>query len=460
MTRSRTVTAVLCVTLLFLITGCFNSNGTDETPPSKDAVCAAYLQAAETIRTADNLSVYIGTMTETTINGQTYSLTSQQQLDFRTDSTNGFQASSNETVQIGAHKFTVSELYSGNINYIQINDQKFKSATTAEAFTDRFAPTVLLDCDLYKDIQFEQKNGSTAIAFSQPTGAEPWALPDGAEFLDGQGYAVLNSNGALTESSYTIRYLAGGASVENTVKLIFHSADFQITPPENTESYTPLDCQDAPKRLEEAYGYLLQGTQMQSQSTESIYCQAFSISRSETFALAMSGNADSFFASMDANVTQSNQSSGKKVLKQKELFQNGIYSISSNGGTAVKNTSVDQAAMKAYCQEYLTKNVFRPEQIVSATLSETDSTYKIIIQLDQSTAETICTELCTVLYGEPTLLDTLASSSSIDAVEYILEIDKHTSLPVAASLNFSATHIIETIPYQLTSQRTQSFQYQ
>lgn len=459
MMRSRIAAAALFAALLFLITGCGTSDSTSTTQSAEDIAYSAYQKAADSLNASHSLSVYIGTETQTTIGTQTFSQTSQQQMDFSTDSANGFLASVQETVQIGSHSFTISELYANGVNYIKLNDNLYKSPVTATEFSRRFAPAVQFDTSLYQDIQAVKNNGSTQIVFDQPAGAETWAIPEGAEFCDAQGYALINSNGALTESTYTVSYLDGNASVTKTVKLVIRGTDVQIAAPTDTESYIPLEYQDAPRLAEQAFGYLLQATSIQSHATESINCQAFSISRTQTSTLTMSGNEHNFFASLDTSVTQSNQSSGKKVMKQLELFQDGIYSISSNGGTPTQDASVNVQAMMAYCQAYLEKDIILSEHIVSASFTETEQAYRITFRTDQSSAEEICAEICDTLYTNPTLLDTLASSSSLDIVEYTLEIDRISGLPVASGLNFSATHIIETIPYQLSSQRTQTYQY-
>lgn len=464
MLRSRIAAVLFCAALLFLITGCVASDDTNSTinaNAEKDRSRALYLQAADTINAADSLSVYIGTMTQTTVGSQTFCESSQQRLNYQHDELEGFRASVEEVVQIGAHKYTIAEIYDNQTNYFTVNGSPFSSSITAEAYRSRFAPAVPFDVTLYGDIQTVQQGNRTGIIFSQPTAGEAWAIPDGAVFLGASGFAMLDSKGAITDSTYTVSYTAGNATITKTVKIIICSTAAQITPLSTTASYIPLDYADAPRLLEQACGYLLQAVKTRSQSFENITCQAFSINRTQSSSLTMSGKDQDFYAVLDTTVSQINQSLGGAVinLTEKEQFQNGVYSISHNGSAPTDNPSVDHKTMNAYCQDFLVSSIILPKHIASATVRETETTYKITFQANQLLAETICADICETLYNEPALLDTLASASSADAVECYLELDKQTGLPIMSGLNYSATHTIEAISYQLTSQRTQSYQY-
>lgn len=464
MQRSRIAAALVCAALLFLISGCVTSEDTKSTlnaSAGAHSPHALYQQAADAVSSAESLSLYIGTMTQTTVENQTFSEASQQYLQYRVDKTKGLQAAVEEVVLIGTHKYTVSEVFTDNTNYFTVNDSPFRTGITGEAYRSRFAPAAPFDPNLYGSIQTVESGARTCIIFSQPTAAEVWSIPEDAVFLDASGYAMLNSGGALTDSTYTVTYTVGSATVSKTFKIIICSTDAEIPSPSNSAAYITLEHADAPRWLEQACGYLLQAGNVKSQSSETITCQAFSINRTQTTSLSISGEGQNFQAVLDTNVTQINQSLGGAVIKltETEHFQNGMYSISENGSVPAENPSVDYASMNAYCEDFLVNSIILPKHIGAARLSETETTYKITFQANQLLAEAICADICDTLYNEPALLDTLASASTANTVECYLELDKQTGLPVSSGLSYSATHTIEAISYQLTSQRTQAYQY-
>lgn len=467
MTRSRIAAFVLCVALPLLLTGCFASGNTEKTQATafaSDGVPSSlYQQAADKIRDTNSLSLYIGTMTSTTAGGQTFSKTSQQLLNIQNYGTNAMQASMEETLRIGTYSIAISEIYTDGTGYFTVNDSPFSAPMTAEAYCARYAPAALFDTALYSDIQAYAYGAATGITFRQPTAGESWAIPSGAEFTDASGYAVLDPSGALKESTYTVTYKLGAASVSQTTRVIIRSsAAAQVKSPGPAESYTTLEYPDAPRKLEEACGYLLQATQIQASAVENIACHAFAISRSQTTSLSMSGAGDTFSALLDINVNQINESRGGEVtmIQQTERFQNGTYSISSNGGQSTTNTSVDYESMRTYCQDLLVESILLTEYITGASVTRTENAYRITFQGSEALAEAICGDVCSTLYNDPTLLNTLASAYTIDTVECYLELDNSTGLPAASGLRCHVTHTIEEISYLLTTQLDQTYQYQ
>ncbi len=467
MTRFRIAALVLCVALLFLLTGCFASDHTDKNQTTAltadSAAISLYQQAADKISTADNFSLYIGTITNTTVGGQTFSKSSQQLLDFQNYGTNAMQASMVESLHIGIYNISISEFYGDGIGYFTVNNNSFTAPMTVEEYCIRYAPAVLFNTVLYRDIQTYAYGKATGITFRQPAGAESWAIPTDAEFTDASGYAVLDHSGALKESTYTVTYQLGAAFISQTTRVIVRSASAaQVKSPGDASSYTSVEYLDAPRKLEEACGYLLQANQIQSTAVENITCQAFAINRSQTTSLTMSGAADTFNALLDINVNQINESRGGEVtaIQQTEGFQNGVYSISINGSASTTNASVDYKSMQTYCQNLLVESILLTEYIAGASLLQTENTYRITFRGSEALAEAICRDICSTLYNDPTLLNTLASAYTIDTVECYLELDSSTGLPTASGLRCRVTHTIEKISYLLTTQMDQIYHYQ
>lgn len=466
MTRTRIVAFALCVALLSSLAGCFASDNPDATSPTVlppgFTASSLYLQASDKVNTAESLILYIGTLKETTVGSQTFSESSQQYLNLQNCNTGSFQASMSETLHVGTYDITVSEAFADGTGYFTVNGSNFTTQMTSEEFRARYTPTTLFNPSVYSEVCAVAYGKGICIQFNQPTAAESWALPQGAVFTDASGFAILDENGNLTESNYTVRYTIDGISVSKTTRTVIGSTPATVNVPSSTEGYTPLDCPYAPRNLELACGYLLQAQKIGSTLTENIVCQAFSINRTETAVLSMSGLDQTLQASLDRIIKQVNESFGGASTNRtlKELFQNGTYTISEDGSQTTTDESIDSTFMRKYCQDLLVSTIILPAYISSAAISETDTSYTItFIATDPTLAEAICADICYTIYGNATMLDEMASESTPDAVQYTLEVDKRTGMPIKSGIEYGSTHVIWGISYRLTSTTEQIYQF-
>ncbi len=466
MARFRLITFTILIYTALAFAGCSSFGSSGQAEPAASAAlqsdpAALYRQAAEQIDSADQLSLYIGTIKDTVYEGQTFTRSTQQDLNLQHIGSTKLRGSMEETLRIGTYCVSIAELYEKENGYIVVDGNTFVSPLSADDYCARYAPAVCFDTALYSDIQSAARGSYTCISFSQASAAENWALPAGGTFKDAFGYAVLDDENGLLESTYTLSYTVGGATVTQTTKVVVRSTDScDIQSPDTSGAQTSIEYLDALRMLEQACGYLLQAENIQSTATSNIDCQAFAINRTETAALDMSGTGNDLVAALDMKIDQLNQSRGGEIteITQAEAFKDGTYSVTSNG-TTTTNDTISASAMKTYCQDILIRDILLPEHIAGAEMTESEAGYTITFFGSDLLAEAICAKISNTLYSDPELLHTLSSDYHTELLQCVLTVDKHTGLPLSFSSAYKANHTIEAITYGLESNTEQSYAY-
>ncbi len=449
--------------VVILIAACLifgnKQNQADTAAPTLDPV-SLYSQAIENIQSSKKISYYVATEQITAAEGQEFTRVSHQRLNIQNPGEEAMQLSLVEVQDFGALSVTLSEYYKNGRGYLSIGENGFTSPVSGDEFIRRYAPADCFDHTLYKDIQYVTIGGNTVIFFRQPSAAEDWSLPSDAVFSDASGYAILNTEGVLKESVYTVSYEIGTAKITKNTKILM-TGRFDLTFPENTEDYISIEHFDAPILLEQACGYLLQAETVNSSAQTNIHCQTFSIHRTQKSSLTMCGSGKDLYASVDVQIDQINQSRGGEAthIRQIETFKNGTYSICVDGTPQPGNQAIDASAMRSYCGDMLVGNILLPKHIAGVTAEETDSTLKFTFQASKGLAEAICSDICNTLYNDSEVLHALSSDYETQSIQCYLTLDKYTGLPLSFSSEYSASHTIEEISYQLESKTEQSYQY-
>lgn len=452
---------IYCLALFVLtFAGCQSFNDSTSEPPEGIAPEILYAQAVEPLRTADSLSYTIKSTQTTSIGDQEFTCTSQQVLNIENPGKETMRSSMVETLDYGTLTLNFTEYYENGNGYVDIGEASFKAQISADVFTQRYAPVVCIDPTLYQEIQIVPIEEGIGIYFSKSTGAEQWALLGGTVFNESSGYAILDESGALQKSFYAITYTAGDATITKHTEIII-SDQFQVSSPEDADTYKPIDSFDAPRMLEQACGYLVQAEYVKSSADTVIDCETFLIHRTQKSSLTLQNSNDDLSALLDIQIDQINQSRGGEVtqFRQTEVFENSKYTISQNGEPAIGNKAIDETTMKDYCQDILIRDILLPSHIVGASAEETDTAIILTFQPSDVLAEAICSNVCNTLYSDGELLHTLSSDYSTQSIQCVLVIDKYTGLLQSFSSQYSASHTIESIAYQLESKTEQTYQY-
>ena len=462
--RLNTAGFILSILLSFMLAGCFSTDRQSVQTASfseSDSPADWYQQAASNVKAAESITMRLKSKTVISAGGL-FTEESSQILAYKGYGSEDMSVTMDQTLSFGTTEVTSRELYSDGMGYFTVNGNKFMGPMTADDCIARYTPVSLLEPSLYNSIESTITDGYTRIGFSQATAAESWAIPDGAQLIEACGLAVLDSNGKLTYCRYDITYSHGSASVTQSVTAFIDTdTEINVVIPSETAGYVGLNVPAVPLLLEQACGYLLQADHVKATVAESIVCQAFGISRNENTQMTVSGKGSHLNVQLDTTVVQADQSHGSNTatITQSERFQDGVYTVTTDGSDPVANDSVTDDSMQTYCQDILVGSIMLPAHITAATTTVTDTSILLHFTGAETLAEAMCANACQVLYSDASLLNNLASAYTTETMTCYLEIDKYTGLPVASGISYSGIHTIEGFDYQLTSTIDQVYSF-
>lgn len=455
--------ALLAIIAVSVIAACISTyEPTPEAPDTEPVTVAEdpavlYRQAAMAVENAEDMILRISTSTKTTVGSESFYESSEQTLSCDGLDTEHMRAVMDETLTMGDYSVFNTESYADNMAYFTVGEGSFCAPMAAEAYLDRYAPAVLLDPTLYSSIIAAYDTGSTTITFADPTGMEVWAAEEGRTLISAEGTAVLDAENALTESTYSVTYAQGEATIQKTFSVKIELSDV-------TADLADADCvqiqhPDAPLMLERACGYLMQARAVTASIAESITCEAFGDDRTQTTKLSMFGDEADLMAKLGVSVILVNSSRGGEATQRNEqmLFRDGAYSITIDGGEPVVNSTMTAQDMQSACHSFLIGTILLPKYISDATVTDTGSTYRFDFTTTEDLADAMCRNACDTLYADPELLHTIASSSTTNTLGAYLEISKDSGLPTSSGIFYSGTYTIDGNPYLLRYQTDQTY---
>ena len=452
---------VLCVCIAVGLLGCVQSPknhttaATEATQPPIDAR-VLYTQAVSGVEAARQLSLQISVSEEIAVGSETFTSSSEQTVTYLLS--DPFRASVSEKATYGGYTTDITEVYADGNVYATVSGCGFTAEMSREDFTARYAPAVLLDASLYNSMTLSED--ATTIAFSDPTGVEAWAADPSAVLVSASGTATLDAQGALAASTYEVTYTQGAATVTaSTTVTLSTPDDTAIEPPADLSGYTRLTYLDAARIMERSYGYLLQSDFVTSTIQMSIMSPAAALVRTQQTSIQTYGSGSDQMLSASQSVMQTNYSAGSDAITEslEEVFRDGRYTVSANGGESTENKDVTVDTMRSHCQELLTANIPDLVYLADATCTGLGSLYLIEFACTDALGDVYCGEVNYTLFQNETFLNDMASAYATTAMDFYLAVDKDTGLPTAAGIHYAGSHTINEVPYALTMQADQSF---
>jgi len=372
--------------------------------------------------------------------------------------TDELRAEWDETIDYGMQTTRYCEYFIDNAAYVSVDENLFRCEITADNFSARLIPQLLIDTALYRSVIGFDSTNEIRIIFEQPTAPENWAVPAGAEFVSSRAVARISAQGTLLQCIYSATYKLSGATIHITLNTQ-NAPPASPAIPEDLSAAIAVDHPDIPRLLEQSSGYLLQASNISSVYRESIYCQAFGDQRTKETRITLS-TFPNWSAMVDTEVVSANTSRIGEIARHThdERFSNGEYSLSIDGAEAKPDSSIERKAMEEYCQNMLLGSIILPQYIVSAEYSPQDHNVKIRFSASEEFARAVAANCCQTLYEKPELLDELTQGYQTNTMECYLDIDMHTGLPACAGILYAGTYTMDGIPYQLEFQADQSFE--
>ena len=464
MTR-RLLALLLCAAMLLSLTGCGKEDPPETTSPDTVPTTAAptepageliYAEAKAKVAGNADQGVLITENRTITVGGESYLLESRQELRYTGMGTDQVLVSLTEEVEMGDTYDKFKEFYADGTLYTTIYDRyNFRAPMDAGKYTARLIPVALLDESLYSNISVTEDGDDTLILFEGASEPEAWALPEGALFHSARGSALINKYGNLDETTYTIEYTYGSSHVVRSIIAVPTVDKVTLTAPA-PDSYTEVESIDALRLYDSALFYLYNADAVTTSLTETIVSQAAACVFQTQKTVDYYGAGADHLAKTDYAITIQ-QSGATDSYAETELFLDGVYTITPQGGEAQTNNTVDAAAMRDYCQGYLSENIVALDYVEGITAERIGGTLYLELDFTEEYGDHLCAYASSTLFEDENLLTDLATASSLTECSGYMTLDYYTGMPTATGILYSATHTIDGVEYPLSLQADQSF---
>ena len=350
-----------------------------------------------------------------------------------------------------------TEVYADGTLYANLETRgQLSGPYDAESIQDRYAPAVLLDAALYEDVTVAENGTTRTVTFADPTAGETWAVPATAELLEATGEAVL-VDGAVKSVTYTVSYLYGSVTVEQTTTVTPRAEALTAAVPEDADGYTAVQCPESLIIIQTAKTLDDQVKTGSVTNVDSIFSQAGGVMRN-VVTYTDYHDGDELSAKFKTSAFVMDYTSGESFETDvEETYHKGKYTYQMDDTVPTTQSGIPANMIRDYIDETSTPHVAQPQFWTEVTGEDLGSLYYFEISYSEDFAVAVQNQICALLYNDPTLLNSMASSYTTDELTGYASIDKFTGLFVASGYNYEGAHVIEGMPYVLTQQMDQSF---
>ena len=471
---SKLISLLLCAAMLLSLVGCTAKPAETTAPttqppttaPTEPAADELYAQARKALDEMTDISLELVITTLITVDGDEFSQESTQVLTYKGIGTEDPVICQDESILFSVHSTEKSDEESDPLLYKEIwsqgtvfaemqNTYRYSGPVEADTLANRYAPVVLLNAGLYGSVTGD---GDTLI-FEQPTAAESWAMPEGAEMVEASGTVTLNEQDQIDEMTYSLTYTYGPA--EYTLEVVSSPMDTarNIAHPSSPDSYTALTYVDALISLTRAGALLAQADSFTTSSLESMFCQAAGYLQNQSTVVNVHGRQDSTKAKFETGIFARDYGNNEtEDYEQEEVYKNGKYTYTVNDGLPTTQSGITWEDIRDYAGEIALSGMLGPDDWQDATVTDMGSVLMIEFRLNENFGNRTQNSICEMLWNDPSFLYNLADSYENAELTGYLSLDKFTGIPVSAGYYYEGIHTIEGTEYPLTFQFDQSIE--
>lgn len=475
----KIIAILLCVSLLLSFTGCVENEvdptlqaptaaptappteptvptETDPTapPPTEPQIPAAYHQAMDALENSNDLTMTVTTSRDMDLGTQTFTAQSTQCITWLGLGTQQMRAQVDETALYGPYETKITELFADGTLYSNVFGQDFTCEITPENFTARYIPVVPIHSELYGAFTVETTEDAVTVQFTDGTAPESWLMAEDAQWVSGNATAQLTPDGQMQRIEYTATYRYGNVDVTTSVKIDYAApAVSEIKAPTNLKNYLTFSNPDAPRVIEQIYGYLNDYDYLSFSTSTTTIVDAAGLYMLQGSSFDSYGTGNKVQAKIKSSAFISDGYSNKtQDMDLEELFINGKYTISTNGGLPEANRSVNADLINDYIFNTLTKYVLDWSYFEEATCTDLGSLLFYEFTGSDELAKLIDSQICQEVFNDPELLSGMASKYKADKIVYYIAVDKYLGLPTALGLDYKGTYTIDGQKYSNTRQ--------
>ena len=424
-----------------------------EPPPSPAQM---YTSAVELLNRKSDFTLEIRMEHTLTVNGAVYEDTSSQTVNYFGFGTEDFSAFASDEVDLDGFVTVYDELFLDGTLYTTVDEELFfKGTMTADEYTSRFVPLVLLDPALYGDITAD----GDVLTFSNPTAGESWIVPEYGKLEDAVGTAALNTDGTVSSYTYDVTYSIGGAEIHYDIEVTISKTVSEIPVVDETIEYTELEFVDAPRLYDQAVGYLMQPTGIHSVSgniVESVTTHAGGAVRNQSAVINSWGDGKNYMGAVDLSIFLMS-AGGTDSYEQEERFVDRTYTIATDGGEPRKQAGVSASSFQSYAMESLFNEIPAVSYLSNCTATDLGSIYFLELTFNEELAEKLKSASVKTFWGDEDYLDELTDGYRTEKMTGYLSIDKNTGLPLALGYYFEGYHSLDGNEFMLSLQHDRSF---
>ena len=355
-----------------------------------------------------------------------------------------------EHLNYGSYTSDYTEVYCDGDAFSKVNESNFKAEMEPEDFVRRQIPSVLLDSTLYKTITETVGENSTVISFENAKAVESWIGKSNAKIIGASGKATLDSSGALKKTTYRVTYSVGTLqyAVSATVQVTAPpSLDLGGTHQEHITNSTEIKSLDVPKMLLQVVGDVYAAGKMQCSAVESIYSEAIPVTYSQSSLIDLTSHEESLTARAEYKIQLSDYRGDVSSNTQVDVFENGVFSSTVNGGDPQTNPAVTPQQMRRYCEDAILSALVAPKYLKDVSLEVSKDSYRLEIEGNHDFVTDMMANISQFLQVD---LDAEATKKKTVSAGGYLVIDRETGLPTAMGLYVERQHTIDTVAYRLT----------
>ena len=454
---------LLTVAMLLSFAACGkNEEASNQTEPPESTAAPeptaaeVYTEAAGKVQAMTDARLVIRREKHTAIGGQTFTETQELTLKMNGMGTDTLAADLYGTVAFGQdYTVILSERYQDGMVYGGMSGYQYCAEATAEGFTARYVPAVLLDASLYSTVAFTD---DTTLSFSGATGLESWLAGEDRALIGAVGTAVLDESGALVSTTYDVTYSYGSAVVTELVSVQTSAFTDQVPAPKDTSAYTKLDHPDIPMLLERCCGNLLQSRSVSASISEVIVSAGVGGVLTHLTEVDMYGEGlDLKLQAEDSYQMTDLYGNSYWTTLVNEYYADGqyVYTLDGEAETYSLDTAEDAESIRLYWMDFVNV-VLTLSGMESVTMTEVPGGYVMDYTPTESVTAAMKEYACTNILSDPDYLDSIASGYSVQQSDCYIGIDGVTGLPTAISMTYSGAHTIDGYDYVLSMQTSQS----
>ena len=460
----KIISLLLCAAMLLSLTACGEPAPTTApattAPPATTTLPALSAQelydgAVAALASVNDLTLDITVVNSTKAGPDTFTVEITQDLTLSNLVSGEFQGRYTDSADFGGG-FIISseEIISGDTLFGEVSGALYQTPCTREEFLASHLPAPLLDASLYGTMEL---TGARTIVLTDAIGPEEWLSIGGAQLTEASGTITLTDAGEFSAFTYQASYTQGGVECSVTVESTVSPTGTPLSVPSDPENYPDEENGRYLKTLELAEGYLYQANSVTASITEMVVAQAAGAVMNQQTGVEIFGTGADYLAKVDYNAQINEYSSGaNSTYEQDELFREGVYSISTDGGDPVPQSGITSERMQNYCLGIISDNMPDAAFISGVTATDLNGIRLLEYNFTDEYALLLKEYAQSSILTSSTLLDDLASSYRTDAISGYMGIDPFTGLPTSVGISYTGYHTIQGIEYALTLEAHQS----